>query len=212
MTDKNLKFLKAGLTGSLGSGKSEVRKLFASFGAFTMDADIISRELTASGGIAYEKIIETWGRAILSADGTIDRKKLSEIVFLKTEEILKLNAILHPLIIQRENELAEDFLSTYDEGIIITEAALMIETGSWKRFDKIVLVCCPENIRKSRIENSRDLDSGMFELISGKQMPEKEKRKYADYIIENDGSLDALRMKTERIYYKLVGELEKRKA
>jgi dephospho-CoA kinase len=212
MTDKNLKFLKVGLTGSIGSGKSEARKIFASIGAYTIDADLIARELTPPGEAAYEKIVAVWGKGILAADGTLDRKKLGDIVFSSGEETQKMNAILHPLIIHRENELAADFIAKSDGGIIVTEAALMIETGSWKRFDKIVLVCCPEAIRKSRIENSRNLDSGMFELISGSQMPEEEKRKYADYIIENDDSLDDLKMKTERIYYKLVNELKRKKA
>ena len=212
MTDKNLKFLKVGLTGSLGSGKSEARKIFASLGAYTIDADLIARELSAPGEAAYEKIVSVWGKGVLSTEGTLDRRKLGDIVFSSAVETLKLNAILHPLIIQRENELAADFIAKSDEGIIVTEAALMIEAGSWKRFDKIVLVCCPEAIRKSRIENSRKLDSGIFDLISGRQMPEEEKRKYADYIIENDGSLDDLRMKTERIYYKLTNELKRKKA
>ena len=212
MTDKDLKFLKVGLTGSLGSGKSEAQKIFASLGAYTIDADLISRELSAPGGSAYEKIVAVWGEGVLSADGTLNRKKLGDIIFSSGEETLRLNAILHPLIIQRENELAADFIAKSHEGIIVTEAALMIEAGSWKRFDKIVLVCCPEAVRKSRVENSRNLDSKMFDLISGRQMPEGEKRKYADYIIENDGSLDDLRMKTERIYYKLADELKRKKA
>jgi len=212
MADKNLKFLKVGLTGSLGSGKSEVRKILFSFGVYTIDADYIARELTAPGEAAYEKIVAVWGKGVLSADGTLNRKKLGDIVFSSGEEMLNLNAILHPLIIQRENELAADFIAKSDAGIIVTEAALMIEAGSWKRFDKIVLVCCPEAVRKSRIENSRNLDSKMFDLISVRQMPEGEKRKYADYIIENDGSLDDLRMKTERIYYKLADELKRKKA
>jgi len=210
MTDKDLKFLKVGLTGSLGSGKSEVRKIFASLGAYTIDADYIARELTAPGEAAYEKIVAVWGKGVLSTDGTLDRKKLGDIVFSSGEETLRLNAVLHPLIIHRENELAVDFIAKSDGGIIVTEAALIIEVGSWQRFDKIVLVSCPQAIRRERVMKSRNLDSKMFDLISRRQMPDKEKRKLADYIIENNGSLDDLKMQTDRIYYILLDNLQEK--
>jgi dephospho-CoA kinase len=210
MADKNLRFLKVGLTGSLGSGKSEVRKIFASLGAFTIDADLIARELTEPGEAAYKKVVEYWGKAVLNADGSLNRKALADEAFSNAEHTQRLDEIFHPHIIEKEDKLAADYISKSDAGIIVTEAALMIETGSWKRFDKIVLVSCAETIRRERMAKTRNMDSGMFDLISGRQMPDEEKRKLADYIIENSGTPDDLRMQTNRIYYTLLDDLQEK--
>jgi dephospho-CoA kinase len=205
--DKNSRFLKAGLTGSLGSGKSEVRKIFADLGVYTIDADLISRELSEPGEAAYEKIVESWGKAVLNKDGSLNRKALADTVFVNPEDTDKLNEMFHPLIIEQENDLASDFMKKNDHGIIVTEAALMIEAGSWRRFDRVILVSCPDAVRRRRLKESRGMDKDIFDLISKRQMPDDEKRKLADYVIENSGTLGDLKVQTEQIYYKLYDEL-----
>lgn len=208
--NENSYFLKVGLTGSLGSGKSEVRKIFASLGAFTIDADLIARELTAPGEVAYTRIVECWGKSVLNGDGSLNRRALADTIFANPEDSDKLNEMFHPLIIQKEDELAAEHIKAGGEGIIVTEAALMIETGSWRRFDKIILVACPEDIRLKRVREARGLDKELFDLISKRQMPEEEKLKFADYVINNSGTMDELIVQTRSVYYKLYDDIQYR--
>lgn len=200
-----------GLTGSLGSGKSEVRNFFASMGAFTIDADEIGRELSTPGEAAYNEIVEYWGRSVLNPDGTLNRRALADVAFVNSQETDRLDEIFHPNIIKREDELIDQFVEKYDSGIIITEAALIIEVGRWSRFDRLLLVTCPETIRKERVMRTRNMDSGMFDLVSRRQKPDEEKRKVADYVIENNGTLDDLEMQSKRIYNRLLEDLKKKR-
>lgn len=200
-----------GLTGSLGSGKSEVRQFFASMGAFTIDADQIGRELSTPGEAAYNEIVEYWGRSVLNPDGTLNRRALADVAFVNSEETDHLDEIFHPNIIKREDEMMEEFTRQAESGIIVTEAALIIEVGRWSRFDRLLLVTCPETIRKERVMRTRNMDSGMFDLISRRQKPDEEKRKVADYVIENNGTLNDLEMQSRRIYYRLSQDLLKKR-
>ena len=179
-------------------------------GALTLDADHISREITAPGTEALEKIVEVWGEKILNKDGGLNRGRLAEIVFDSEEETERLNSILHPYIIERENELIENIESTARSGIIVVEAALMIEAGSWERFDKIALVAADKKTRKNRMKEAKEIDDEMFNSIASRQMPDAEKIKYADYLIENNDSIEDLMAKTQWLYYKLCTDLEEK--
>lgn len=203
-------FLKVGLTGSIGSGKSEVRKGLEQLGAFTMDADRIGYIKTLPGTEAFEKIVNLWGQDIVLSDGELNRRKLAEVVFRDDKETKKLEEILHPLIIAEENRMIENIMKTANGGIIVIEAALMIETGSWKRFDKMVVVTAGRDVRFERLHNARSLDGELFDLLSARQLEDEEKLKQADYHIENDGTLDELSEKILWLSYKLKNDVKEK--
>ena len=134
--------LKVGLTGGLACGKSFVGEELASFGCLLIHADELGHQVLAPGGEAYEDVVREFGAEILERGGDIDRQALAAQVFGAPERLARLNALVHPPVLRREEALIAEFAARQPDGIAVVEAAILIETGSYKRFDRIILVTC----------------------------------------------------------------------
>jgi dephospho-CoA kinase len=192
--------LKVGLTGGLATGKSFVGQALAGLGCYLIKADELGHEVLLPGGEAYESVIQAFGPGILSADGTIDRKRLASEVFDKPERLAALNSLVHPPVIRREEELLAEITARDPAAIAVTEAAILIETGSHKRFDKLILVVCDEQQQLERAMRRDGADREEVLARVSRQMPLKEKRKFADYIIDNSGSMEDTLRQTRAVY------------
>jgi dephospho-CoA kinase len=195
--------LKVGLTGGIAVGKSFVLSVFAELGCVTFDADKISRDVVEPGNPAYQQIVATFGTEILQPDGCIDRAKLGSIIFADSEKRLRLNQIVHPHVFAEQNRLLAEAEKNDPNGIAIVDAALMIESGGYKRFDKLIVVFCEDSLQKERLmqRNNLNLEQAV-ERISA-QMPTAEKRKFADFEIDTSKGFDD----TRRQVIEIVGKL-----
>jgi dephospho-CoA kinase len=192
--------LKAGLTGGLACGKTSVSEALASWGCYVIQADEIGHQVLAPGGEAFEPVVREFGNEVLAEDGTIDRRKLAALVFHNPERLARLSAIVHPPVVRREEQLAAEFFARDPHGIAVVEAAILIETGSYRRFDKLILVFCAQEQqikRALRREGSAEAD---IRARIERQMPMEEKRKYADFVIDTSGSKEETLRQTRAVY------------
>jgi len=195
--------LVVGLTGGMASGKNTVSKMLEELGARIIDADAISRELVEQGKEAWQDIIKEFGAGILSPDGAIDRKKLGSIVFGSEEKRALLNKILHPKIIEEEHRRIEQFRNEDPGALVVVNAALLIESKNYLNVDCLVIIDSDEeemiNRAMERDKLSRHEALGRLRA----QINSKERLKYADYIIENKGSLEDLLGKARSLFEQL---------
>jgi len=224
--------LRVGLTGNLGSGKSAASKLFAAHGAHVLDADTIGRELMEPGQPVYAAFVEHFGKAILSPDRTLDRHALAKIAFTEGR-VEELNAIVHPAAIARQAALTDAIFQRDPRAIVIVESALIFETSygkashggeatsknappsataSWpSRFDRIVLVTAPEELKIARFvarsSAGRELtDARRIELEDearrrlARQIPDEQKSVLCDYILTNNGALAELEWQVDHLW------------
>ncbi|MFY9225007.1 MAG: dephospho-CoA kinase [Blastocatellia bacterium] len=201
--------LKVGLTGGIGTGKSHVAKIFIELGCYVFDADKIARQVVEPGEVGFEKVVAEFGEEILAEDGTIDRAKLGQIVFSSPEKREKLNQTLHPIIIAKQDSLISETINQNPNAIVIIDAALMIETGSYKRFDKLIVVYCNKESQIERVMKRNNLSRSEVESRINSQMPSDEKRKYADIEIDTSGTFEETEKKIIYVYEQLK-ELAKR--
>lgn len=192
--------LCVGLTGGLASGKSFVGAALADLGCFVIKADDLGREVQEPGGEAYNGIVKEFGPAILNTDGSIDRRRLAAAVFRDPERLKRLNAFVHPPVKARERRLREEFAREHSNGIAVTEAAILVETGSYRDYDKlIVAICRPEQ----QIERAMTRDHLTREEVLDRmrqQIPLAEKLKYADYAIDTSGAKEGTLAQTRSVY------------
>ena len=210
--------LKVGLTGGIASGKSVVGEMFVALGAHLIQADAIAHELMQPGEVVYQEVVRHFGEGILNADGTVHRARLAEAAFgaggeNKDSRIQELNRIVHPAVIRRQEEWMEEVDRRDPRAIAMVEAALILEAGSGKGFDRLVVVTCrPEQrIRRWAARVGVDEESARREVgrRMAAQFPDEEKIKAADYVIDNSGSLDETRRCVGQIYGELKREAEK---
>jgi len=180
--------LKVGLTGGLASGKSFVGRALADLGCHLIQADEIGHEVLSPGGAAYDGVVREFGKDILTPDGGIDRRRLASEVFGKPERLVALNRLVHPVVVRREEELLDHYSSIDPNGIVIVEAAILIETGSYKRFDRLILVVCDERQQIERAMKRDQVTEDEVRARLSRQMPLAEKRKFANYVINTSGS------------------------
>lgn len=192
-----------GITGSFGSGKTTVAKMFARLGAYVIDADRVYHSLIKPGKPCYKKIVQHFGRDILSRTGKIDRKKLGGIVFKEKSRLKLLNSVTHPEVIKKIKDMARSKKS----GVIIIEAPLLIESGFHKEMDKVVLVANKKEEQIKRMREGRGLSSGKTLKRIRMQMPFKKKLASADFIIDNSGSKAQTLRQVKNIWQKLRGGL-----
>jgi dephospho-CoA kinase len=179
--------LKVGLTGGLASGKTFVGEALASSGCLLIQADELGHETLAPGGEAYDAVVREFGREILTDDGLIDRQHLAAQAFGSPGRLARLNALVHPPVVRREEELIAEFTAREPRGIAVVEAAILIETGSYKRFDRIILVWCAVEQQVERaLRRDGAVEADVRARIS-RQMPLEEKRKFADFVIDTSG-------------------------
>jgi dephospho-CoA kinase len=193
--------LRVGLTGGVACGKSTVAHMMEERGAYLIQADMIAHELMKPGEPVYNEVVKRFGREIVNQNdgGTIDRMKLAEIAF-GGGRIAELNKIVHPAVIQRQEDWMTEVGRRDADGIAVVEAALILEAGVGNRFDKLVVVTCPEEekvrrfvLRSAAAEIARRLDPDTahreIQRRMAAQFPDSEKVKVADFVIDNSGSL-----------------------
>jgi dephospho-CoA kinase len=195
--------LKVGLTGGLACGKSFVGEALAEMGCLLIQADELGHEVLAPGGEAYEGVLNEFGRDILGADGSIDRRALAARVFGDPARLQRLNALVHPAVIRREEELVAGFAAHQPDGIAVVEAAILIETGSYKRFDRIILVTCEEDRQFERAMRRAGAVEADVRARLNRQMPTSEKRKFADFVIDTSGEKEDALRQTRAVYQEL---------
>lgn len=195
--------LRAGLTGSIAVGKSFVSSVFAELGCHVLDADQTAREVVAPGSVGLHAITDTFGTEVLQPDGALDRAKLGAIVFGDETKRARLNEILHPLIIAAQDDWLRQCELEDARGIGIVDAALMIETGSYKRFDKLIVVHCCTELQLERLVKRDGLSVAEAERRIAAQMPQAEKKKFADYLIDTSNGFADAKARAAAVHEKL---------
>ena len=195
--------LRVGLTGSIAVGKSFVTSVFAELGCRILDADRTAREVVLPGAPGLRAVVEAFGDDVLTPEGTLDRERMAAIVFADEEQRQRLNHILHPFIIARHDEILREWEAEDPTGIGIVDAALMIESGGYKRFDKLIVVHCRPEVQLERLMLRNKLTLAEAERRIASQMPQEEKQKYADYLIDTSDGFEPTRMRTVEVFNEL---------
>jgi len=195
--------LRAGLTGGIATGKTTVGIMFIELGCHLLDADRITHELFRPGEPVYTAVVQAFGENILSPDRTINRNVLGEIVFSDPQARTKLNGIVHPAVVQRQRDWLNEMEAKDPDGIGIVDAALMIEVGTYKNYDKVIVVTCTPDVQKQRLRARSRLSEEQIEARIRSQMPLEEKVKYADFVIENSADLANARRQVAEVNSKL---------
>jgi dephospho-CoA kinase len=201
--------IKVGLTGGIACGKSLVSRMFAELGAHTIDADELAHELMVPGEPAYNEIVEKFGDAILNPDKTVNRSKLAELAFdKKRPRIYELNRILHPGVIQRYEKWMDDIEKQEPNAIVMLEAALLLEAGLRRRFDKIIVVTIKQQQRIDRWAQRFNLDPETARLEVTRRMmaqaPDEAKLQAADFVIDNTGTVEETKAQVKKVYDALL--------
>ena len=194
--------LKVGLTGSIAVGKSYVCEILSELGAFVLDADQTAREVVAPGTLGWQLIVERFGSNILLPNNEIDRAKLGAIVFADETKRQLLNSIVHPLVVETQNDWLRQ-RAAENAGVAVIDAALMIESGGYRRFDKIIVVWCDALIQLQRLMTRNNLSEAEALKRINAQMPQEEKKRYADYTIDTSEGFDAARQQTIVVFEQL---------
>jgi len=212
--------LKVGLTGGIASGKSVVGDMFAGLGAHVVQADRIAHSLMQPGEAVYNEVVRHFGGEILNPDGSINRSKLAEAAFglsssaegQRASRIEELNRIVHPAVLRSQEEWMCAIGAQDPKGVAILEAALILEAGAGKRFDRLIVVTCNPEQRAARFAARQkiDLESARKEVARrmAAQLSDEEKIKSADYVIDNSGPLEKTREQARHVWEKLRAEAE----
>jgi dephospho-CoA kinase len=206
--------LRVGLTGGLASGKTAVAQMFASRGAYLMHADKVAHELMQPDQPIYEEVVRHFGHSIVNADRTINRPILAALAF-EGERVKELNAIVHPGVTARMQQWFAEMNEFDPKGVLVFEAALILEAGMGKYFEKLVVVTSNREQKLERfaqrvlgtsVANTEELEKALrdAERRLGAQLSQSEKVAAADYVIDNSGSL----AETERQVHKIFKELQ----
>lgn len=196
--------LTVGLTGGIAVGKSTVMQTFAELGAVCFDADAIARSVVEPGRPALAAVVRAFGPSVLAEDGSLDRAALGEIVFASPERRRELEAILHPPIIAEQDRLIADVRAATPDAIVIVDAALMIESGSYRRFDVLVVVHCTPEVQRERLMARNGLSAEEADRRISAQMPQSEKLTYATLAIDTSGTFGDTRRRTEEAWLALL--------
>lgn len=192
--------LKVGLTGGIACGKSFVGEALASCGCLLIQADELGHAVLAPGGEAYEAVIAEFGSSLVTGTGALDRRALAAAVFGDPLRLATLNALVHPPVLAREDRLIAAYAARNPHGIAVVEAAILIETGSYKRFDKLILVTCSEEQQVERALRREGASEPDIRARISRQMPLTDKRKYADFVIDTSGEKDDTLRQTRAVY------------
>jgi len=188
--------LLIGLTGSIGMGKSETAKMFRELGVLVYDADAAVHKLYEKGGKAVEPLRAAFPAAIV--DDAVDRKALSRSVIGMPDEMKKLEAIVHPLVGEAQMDFLRENMAA-GQAMAVLDIPLLYETGGETRVDIVVVVSAPYDIQKTRVLARPDMDEAKFAAIHAKQVPDAEKRRRADFVVESDKGLDHARAQVAAI-------------
>ncbi len=198
----------AGVTGTIGTGKSTVAHMFEELGAFVIDHDRISREVVEPGKPAWQAIVDYFGQEILNGDRTINRQALADIVFKDSARLQKLNSIVHPAVLNEDQRLVEERTRIDPGGLIIKDVPLLLEAGpeiAHLLVEKIIVVfASPEVQIKRLIARGVPEDDARSRIKT--QLPVSDKTKYADFVVNNDGTLDETSRQVKDIYSSLMSQ------
>jgi dephospho-CoA kinase len=195
--------LRVGLTGSIAVGKSFVSSALAELGCHVLDADETAREVVAPGTDGLRAVAAAFGADVLDAGGKLDRARLGALVFADEGKRRLLNSILHPLIIASQDEWMRDRERADPRGVAVVDAALMIETGSYTRFDRIVVVHCRPAVQLERLMKRNGLAREEALRRVAAQMSQEEKMCRADFLIDTSDGFDDARRQVNEVYEKL---------
>ncbi len=193
--------LKIGLTGSIASGKSTVARMFAELGVHVIDTDIIARRVVEPGSPGLTKLVAAFGDHLLADDGSLNRQLLGELIFADQEKRQLVNELLHPLIMSIVDEQMKEYARQYPEGMAMVDVPLLIEADFTSWFDKIILVYVPVAVQLERLKARDGIDEELARLKMSSQASPEEKRQYADFVIDNGGSLSATKGQVEKIFH-----------
>ena len=200
--------LLVGLTGGIAAGKSLVSEILRGLGAYIIDADKIARQVVEPEKPAWFEIVKFFGRDIINKDKTINRKRLGEIIFNDPVKKRKLEEIVHPKVIEEENRLVKEYGRKNPNGIVIIDAALLIEAGSHKRVDKLIVVYADKETQFKRLSERDRLSRADAEKRTASQLPLDKKVKMADFVIDNSKGIEETRRQTIDIFNKLSGRFK----
>ena len=205
--------LKVGLTGGIAAGKSVVGEMFAAQGAHVIQADQISHQLMQPGHAVYQEVVHHFGAEILDPDGTVNRARLGELAFggpNRPSRIQELNQIVHPAVVRRQEKWMTEVGRRDPHAIAVVEAALILEAGMAGGFDRLVVVTCRPEQRIERWAQRLKVDQETARREVARRMaaqiPDEEKIRAADYVIDNSGSLDETGRQVRKIYAELKKE------
>lgn len=196
--------MKIGLTGSYGSGKTTVTEMFRTLGARIIDADVIAREIVQPTMPAYHEIVAEFGNEVVQEDGQLNRRKIKEIIFVKPELRQKLNQIMHPRIREIELERLREWKT---EPLVVLSAPLLLENRLDQYVDKVIVVTVSPEKRIERLKKRDNVTEEEINRVLAAQMPEAEKIKRADFVIDNSGTLEETFKRVHQIVKQLGVQL-----
>ncbi len=198
--------LKVGLTGGVACGKSTVGEMFVARGAKLIKADEIAHQLMRPGQPVYQEVVQHFGRGIVHEDGTIDRQKLAQAAF-GGGRVEELNRLVHPAVIAHQERWMEEEAARHRDAVVIVEAALIVEAGVQKRFDKIIMVTCRPEQKAARFAERQGITHEAarqeVERRQAAQRSDEEKIRAADYVIDNSGSRAETERQVEQVFREL---------
>jgi len=195
--------LKVGLTGSIAVGKTFVCEVFRELGCAVLDADRVARDVVEPGTHGLEQIEKAFGGSVVRPDGSLDRAGLASIVFADEEKRLLLNSIIHPLVFEVQDRWLKEHEAVEPNGIAIVDAALMIESGGYRRFDKLIVVWCEPDLQLQRLMARDALSRVDAEKRIASQMSQDEKKSHADFLIDTSNSFADTRRQVFEVFEQL---------
>ena len=202
--------LVIGLTGGIGTGKSEVARLLRAFGAVVINADQVGHEAYAPNSESWQDVVRTFGKGTLQPNGEIDRRKLGEIVFSDPGQLAKLNEIMHPRMARMVADRVEQLRSQGTE-VVVLEAALLFEAGWDSLVDEVWVIDAPVEVLFLRLRARNDLDEAEVQKRIGAQMARGDRRSRADVVVDNSGDIAALRETVSKLWHtRVLGRIERK--
>ncbi|MBR9985793.1 MAG: dephospho-CoA kinase [Desulfosarcina sp.] len=190
----------AGLTGGIASGKSTIARFLSDAGAQIVDADKIAREVVKPGTPAYDAILAFFGRTIVLPGGSIDRKRLGEIIFNDPDKKARLDAIVHPLVFERSAEMIAQIAAGTPDAVVIMDVPLLMEADMGRGLEEVIVVYVPETLQLERLMNRDGLDEQAAMARIRSQMSIEEKRRRATLVIDNSGTLSDSRRQALAVF------------
>ena len=195
--------LRVGLTGGLASGKSFVGHALAELGCYLIEADKLGHDVLAPGGEVHDDVVHEFGDAILDQEGNIDRRKLSALVWDQPARLQKLNSLVHPAVWKREERRMAEIEKSDPQAVVVVEAAILVETGSYKRFDRLIVVTCTAEQQMERALKRGPYGKDEVLARLSRQLPLAEKIRVADYIIDTSGTKENTLEQVRAVYSSL---------
>jgi len=205
--------LRVGLTGNIGTGKSTVSGIFAELGVPVVDADEVVHELLSAGTAVTQAVCGAFGAGMLLPDGSVDRRRLGELVFGAPEKLRLLNSLVHPAVRAAVSSRLDAWAESRVHRMAVVEAALLVETGYYRQFDRLIVVVCTPEQQAARIARRDGLSCDQIRARMASQLPSEEKARVADFVVDNSGSLEETRRQVAGILTALMGaESDERKS